>query len=215
MRVFILKTNQVMTVTFEHGSIDIGHKTSIGSLTDVFIVGNRCRFAEGKTIANITQFCNSGKTQEFIEEVSKKIGLPVNELLYTTGKGKNARVMANIFIMIYAAEYLSTAFHVEVIDTFINNKLLTWRDDGGDHFKQLNDNIVSAASDLLGKPAHKGHFVTIAKIINKRIGDGVDWNTASKEQLAERDRIECALSTVIKLGLVKDWEHLKQLACDC
>jgi len=146
--------------------------------------------------------------------VAKRLNVEKSTLLYTTGKGKNSRVVANIFLIIYAAEYLSPDFHVEVIDTFINSKLLAWRDDSGDHFKGLNEEIKTAAEGLFGKPAHQGHFITMAKIVNSRIGDKLDWNTATAGQLKERDRIETGLCTVIKLGLVKDWEHLKQIAAE-
>lgn len=209
-----MKTNQVMTVAFEHGNITIEHKTSMGNLADVFSIGNKYRVMSNKNIANITNFCNNQSTKDFIEAVAERLNVSPDTLLYTTGKGKNARVMANIFVIIYAAEYLSPAFHVEVIDTFINSKLLTWRDESGDHFKGLNEEIKNAALDILGKPAHKGHFITLANIINARIGDKIEWNTASAKQLEERDRIEKVLTSVIKLGLVKDWEHLKQIATE-
>lgn len=209
-----MKTNQVMTVAFEHGSLSIEHKTSMGNLADVFAIGNKHRVLAGKKSANLTLFCSSNATQEFIDSVAKRLNVDKSTLLYTTGRGKNSRVVANIFIIIYAAEYLSSDFHVEVIDTFINSKILSWRDDSGDHFKGLNEEIKENAVTVLGKPAHQGHFITLAKIVNARVGDKVDWNTATPEQLKERDRIETALTTVIKLGLVKDWEHLKQIAAE-
>jgi hypothetical protein len=209
-----MKTNQVMTVAFEHGTLSIEHKTAMGNLADVFAIGNKHRVLSDKSPANITHFCNATGTQDFLDSVAKRLNVEKSTLLYTTGKGKNSRVVANIFLIIYAAEYLSPDFHVEVIDTFINSKLLSWHDDSGDNFKALNEEIKTAATGFLGKPAHSGHFITIAKIINSRIGCEVDWNTANSEQLKERDRIETGLATVIKLGLVKDWEHLKQIALE-
>lgn len=209
-----MKTNQLMTVAFEHGTLSIEHKTSMGSLADVFAIGNKHRVLANKNPANITHFCNAVGTQEFLDSVAKRLSVEKSTLLYTVGAGKKARVMANIFLIIYAAEYLSPDFHVEVIDTFINSKLLSWRDDSGDHFKGLNEEIKTISENLLGKPAHQGHFITLAKIVNSRVGDKIDWNTATAEQLKERDRIETGLCTVIKLGLVKDWEHLKQIAAE-
>lgn len=209
-----MKTNQVMTVAFEHGNLSIEHKTSMGNLADVFYIGNKYRILNNKSPANLTLFCKSNSTQEFLDAVAKRLNVDKSTLMYTTGKGKNSRVVANIFLIIYAAEYLSADFHVEVIDTFINSRILTWRDESGDHFKGLNNEIADSAESLLGKPAHKGHFITLAKIVNNRIGDQLDWNNATAEQLKERDRIETGLCSVIKLGLVKDWEHLKQIALE-
>ena len=209
-----MKTNQLMTVFFEQGNISIEHKTSMGSLTDVFLVGNKYRLLADKSPSNITHFCNSLATKEFALEVAKHLGIQESELIRTVGRGKNARVMANLFILIYAAEHLSSRFHVEVIDTFITSKLLTWRDESGDSFKELNSVIKDCAEGILGKPAHNGHFITLAKIINSRIGSEIDWNLANAEQLKERDRIETGITSVIKLGLVRDWEHLKQIAIE-
>ena len=209
-----MKTNQVMTVAFEHGTLSIEHKTAMGNLADVFTIGNKYRVLAGKAPANITHFCKSAGTQEFMASVAKKLGVPKETLLFTKGKGNSNRVIANIFIIIYAAEYLSPDFHMEVIDTFINSKLLTWRDELGDDFVTLNKEIAEHASGLLGKPAHCGHFITLAKIVNSRVGNNVDWNMADAKQLKERDRIETGLTTVIKLGLVRDWEHLKQIAAE-
>jgi hypothetical protein len=208
--------NSVMTIVFEQGTLPIEHKTQIGNLADVFAIGNKYRALAGRAPANLTNFCKSTGTQEFIDSVAKRLGVDKSSLLYTKGKGKgkSSRVVANIFITIYAAEYLSPDFHVEVIDTFINSKLLTWRDESGDDFVTLNKEIAEHASGLLGKPAHQGHFLTLAKIVNSRIGDKIDWNTASSEQLQERSRIETGLSTSIRMGFIKDWEHLKQVAAE-
>ena len=186
----------------------------MGNLADVFAVGNKYRVLRGLSPANLTLFVSSKTTQEFVAAVSRRLNVPVEELVYTKGRGKNSRVVANILVIIYAAEYLSSDFHVEVIDTFINSKLLSWRDESGDNFKALNAEVADHASQMLGKPAHNGHFITLAKIINARIGDSVSWTTATAEQLEERNRIETAMTTVVKLGLVKDWEHLKQIAAE-
>jgi hypothetical protein len=209
-----MKTNQVMTVAFENGTLSIEHKTAMGNLADVFAIGNKHRVLNGKAPANLTLFCSSKTTKEFIDSVAKRLGVDKSSLIFTKGRGKSSRVVANIFIIIYAAEYLSPDFHVEVIDTFINTRLLTWRDESGDNFKALNEEIKVAAEGLLGKPAHQGHFITLAKIVNSRIGDKIDWNTASSEQLQERSRIETGLSTSIRMGFIKDWEHLKQVAAE-
>jgi hypothetical protein len=211
-----MKTNQLMSVVFEHGTLHIEHKTAMGELADIFSIGNSYRHFKKQAPLNITYFISSKGTQEFIAAVSKRLNIPASELVYTKGRGKTARVMANIFILIYAAEHLNPDFHVEVIDVFLNQKLLEWRDSSGDNFKALNEEFSSHAMNVLGKPAHNGHFITLAKIINARVGDGydVDWNIATSKQLKERGRIEMVLSTMIKVGVVKDWEHLKQLAAD-
>lgn len=211
-----MKTNQVMSVAFEHGFVSIEHKTAMGNLADVFAIGNKHRILAGKSPANITHFTNSEATKEFVRSVARRLSVEPSSLMYTIGRGKTARVVANLFILIYAAEYLSSDFHVEVIDTFINSKILTWRDESGDAFKGLNEQLKDCAEKVLGKPAHQGHFITLAKIINARVGNAVsvDWNMATAEQLSERTRLEGVLTAFIRMGVVKDWEHLKQIAAE-
>ena len=211
-----MKTNQVMSVSFSHGILEIGHKTMTGCLADVFTIGNKHRVLEGKSAMNASQFLQNNSTKDFVDAVARRLKVPAESILYTIGRGKSARIMANLHIMIYAAEYLSPDFHAEVIDTFINNKILTWRDESGDAFKGLNEQIKDCAEQVLGKPAHTGHFVTISKIINARIGNGVnvDWNTATAEQLSERKRIEDHVMTALRMGFIKDWEHLKQVVTE-
>ena len=209
-----MKTNKLMSVSFSKGTLHIEHKTAMGELSDIFTIGNNHRTENGRTPANITHFVNSKSTQEFIAATAKHLNIPKEEVVFTKGRGKNARVMANMFLLIYAAEYLSPEFHVAVIDVFLTNKLLTWRDDSGDLFKELNKEISDSAENLLGKPAHSGHFITLAKIVNSRVlGDGL-WDEADAKQLKERTRIETALITSLKMGFIKDWEHLKQVAAE-
>lgn len=194
--------------------IPVAKNNTIGDLTTLFNIINQSKIAKGECVINITQFCRSKETQDFLDALANRLKVSKKSLIYTVGKGKSAKTMANTFVLIYTAKKYLDNYMVEVIDTFINSKLLSWRDESGDHFKGLNEEIKSAAENLLGKPAHQGHFITIAKIVNARVGDKVEWNTATAEQLKERDRIETGLCTVIKLGVVKDWEHLKQIAAE-
>lgn len=198
----------------EKDSLPTTENNTVGDLTNLFNIINKHKKAKGECIVNITQFCRSNETQEFLNALAKRLKVDKESLVYSVGKGKSSKTMANTLVLIYTAEKHLDNYRLEVIDTFINSKLLSWRDDSGDHFKGLNEEIKTVSENLLGKPAHKGHFITLAKIVNARIGDSLDWNTATAEQLKERDRIETGLCTVIKLGLVKDWEHLKQIAAE-
>jgi hypothetical protein len=212
-----MKTNQVMTVNFVQGAIAIGHKNMVANLGDVFKVGNKYRILNGLAPANISAFTSRAATAEFVKAVADKTGLAVGDLLYSTkerGKGQPTKVLAHLYVLIYAAEFLSPAFHVEVIDTFINSKLLTYRDESGDAFKKLMEVIKETAEPILGKPAHQGHYTTISKIIMGRFPAALDWNIATAEQLKERARIEEAVTTAIRMGFIKDWEHLKQVVVE-
>ena len=206
-----MKTNQIMSVCFQEGVLHIGHKTKMGSLTDLFSIGNKMRIVEGKTPANITHFVQSKATQDFIAECMSAQNIQYEDVVRTAGRGKSARTEANLHFMIYAAQYLSVKFHYQVIDTFINNKILQWRDDSGDQFIALNVAIDAYLPDRQGKD-NKGVFIQVAmRLKAKLLTDGVEWNNASHQQLEERAKLEKSLVQFLQLGMVRDYEHLKEL----
>ena len=206
-----MKTNQMMEVCFPAGTLHIGHKTKMGSMTDLFSIGNKMRTLEGKTPANLTHFINSKTTQEFIAICMEMQDIAYEEVICTAGRGKSARTEANLHFLIYAAQYLSTKFHYQVIDTFINGKLLEWRDDSGDQFNALNLAIDAYLPDREGKD-NKGIYIQVAKRLKEKLQpeDG-NWNAATPMQLKDRAKIEASLVQFLKMGVVRDWNHLKEL----
>lgn len=202
-----MKTNQLMHVAFSSGEVEIYHGTRMGNLTNLWSVGNVSRVEGGKKAANLTLFLSSGKTKEFIAEIERRTGCKAMEI---SGKGPHRKTWANIHLMIYAAEHLSTAFHFEVIDTFINNKILSLRDESGDQFKALNISIDHHLPGREGKD-NKWVYVQVAKMIKAKATTATDWNHATADDLRERLRIENALCDLLRLGLVKDYAHLREL----
>ena len=206
-----MKTDQLMAVCFPAGTLHIGHLTKTGSLTDMFNIGNKMRAAEGKSPANITNFVNSKATQDFITECAEAQGIPREAVVRTVGRGKASRTEANLHLLVYAAQYLSTKFHYQVIDTFINHKILKWRDESGDQFIALNLAIDAHLPGREGKD-NKGLFITLAKLLKAKLSpDGDSWNTATCQQLEARAKAERTLVQLLQLGVVRDWEHLKSL----
>ena len=130
-----MKTNQLMNVAFSSGNVRVYHNTSMGSLTDLFSIGNAMRVQEGKRAAVLSQFLESGRTIEFASVIKEVHRIEPYEVV---GRGAKGGTWACLQMMIFAAEYLSPRFHLEVIDAFINNKILEWRDVSGDEFKALN-----------------------------------------------------------------------------
>ena len=213
-----MKTNQLMTVCFPQGELHINHKSMMGSLTDLFNVGNKMRALESKSAANMTHFVKANATQEFIRVICEEQGCLPDEVIKQTGRGKSSRTEANLHLLIFAAEYLSTRFHYQVIDTFIAGRLLQLRDDGGNEFKLLNTAIDRYLPDREGKD-NKGCYINIAKIIRKRCDlvkpeDDPTWNQAAADKHAQSKRydLQHKLVSLLELGVVRDWEHLKDLA---
>jgi hypothetical protein len=203
-----MKTNQLMNIAFSTGEVEVFHKTSMGNLSQLWSAGNVSRHAEGKSPANLSTFLSSNKTQEFMREVERNIDSKCFEV---NGRGRNRKTWANIHVMVYAAEYLSVGFHFEVIDTFINNKVLTLRDESGDQFKALNHCIDLYLPERDGKN-NKGVFIQAAKLIKNRISeDLLSWNDATADQLRERLRIENGISEALRLGFIVNYDHMKTI----
>ena len=118
-----MKTNQLMTVAFPSGTLDLYHKTATGSLTDLFRLGNRQRVLDGKNPINQTLFIKSKATQEFIGIIAKELNINKSDIVFSKGRGKSSRTYAQLHFLIYAAEKLSPTFHFHVIDIFLSKHL--------------------------------------------------------------------------------------------
>ena len=203
-----MKTNQLMSVAFSEGVVNVFHNTAMGDLTQLWKVGTIMRVNNGMAVPQLNNFLQSQSTKDFIDVCERKTGKPCIEV---TGRGKNGRTWASIHMMIYAAEYLSTEFHFEVIDAFINNKILEWRDVSGDEFKALNIAIDNYLPNREEK-SNKGIYINVARMLLKKVNpDLSSWNDASADELRDRATIENKLVTTLQLGLIKDWEHMKEI----
>ncbi len=199
-----MKTNQLMNVAFSSGDIEVFHKTAMGNLTQLWNVGNKTR----EKPANLTVFLSSEKTKSFIEVVERKTG---QKCIEVTGTGNKKRTWANIHLMVYAAEYLSNEFHFEVIDTFIKGKILELRDESGDEFKAMTVAIDKLLPGRNGKD-NKGVIIQISKAIKHKVNpELINWNDADADDLRYRLKIEEKIVSLLELGVVNDYDHLKDL----
>jgi len=126
-----------------------------------------------------------------------------------TKRGRYAGTWANIYILIDAAMKLDPAFKVRVVDTFIKGKILEYRDQSGDGYKAL-----CAVMDDAGLIKDKWDYSTIAQAIAfKVLGTRQRelWNLATKEQLAERDKLEVSLTFAVKNGLISSVKQVLSL----
>ena len=202
-----MKTNQLMSIAFGGGDVEVFHKTAMGNLTQLWSAGNVMRVGDGKSMANLTAFLGSAKTIEFMEAL-KKQGVNPYEV---TGRGNTKRTWACIELMIYAAEYLSVSFHVEVIQAFIKGKILEYRDESGDNFKAMNVAIDNFLPEREGKD-NKGVRIQIAKQIKHKVNpELVSWNLACADDLRYRSQVEDKIASLLSIGVVNNYEHLKEL----
>jgi len=183
-------------------------------LNDMFIAGNAIRLGLGKPALQMQSFLNSKSLAEYVDAASQVWNLPVEHFIKKEGSGKNTRTYVHVSVALLAAETMSPLFHASVHKVFIEGKLLEFRESGGTEFKALNATIDSYLPDRQGKQ-NKGVFIQIAKLIRSRIlgGDAKteDWNSASVEQTQLRYDWERKLCEMMRLGLIKDYEHLKDI----
>ena len=163
-----MKTDQLVSVAFPNGTLDIYHKSQMGNLKDVFKLGNKYRVLGDKEPIRLNQFINRKDVKEFVESAREIQGGDESDIWYKKGKGKNVQYFGNLHFIIYCAEMLSPKFHWYIIDTFISNHILKSRDDGGNDFKELNDHLNKMGDRVDGKN-NRGLFIQVALKLRLKI----------------------------------------------
>ncbi len=183
-------------------------------LNDMFIAGNAVRLSEGKPALQMASFLNSKTLNEYIEAAAHEWNIDKAQFIAKEGRGKNTRTYVHVSVAMLAAEFMSARFHAHVHRVFIEGKLLEFRERGGTEFKNLNAAIELYLPDRLGKD-NKGVFINVAKLIRERIlgseAKTEDWNVASVAQTHLRYEWENKLCDMLRLGVVRDYDHIKQL----
>ena len=64
-----MKTNQVMRVTIGEHTLPIGHKNMMGSLTEVWKIGNAYRTQRGLPELDLSNWLRSPETLEYVKVV--------------------------------------------------------------------------------------------------------------------------------------------------
>jgi hypothetical protein len=234
-----MKTNQEMVVNIgDNHTITIGHLTKMGKLNDVLSIGNSYRRNRGLREKRLDEWLSRIETWEFIQEVEVKYGDKVKsenlgfekfirkngQLEYSKfikqfttiksqrgGKPENRGVWANLQIMLDLAIYLSPTLRLEMIDIFLESKILEWRDIGGDNYVFLNK-AIDTLPDRKGKN-NSGIYIQIAKLFREKL-DLVDTQGYNiKEAVSEIQRLranwEDKLVSMIEMEFITSYEQLK------
>lgn len=234
-----MKTDQLLTVNVGGHALQIYHLTGMGNLTELWAIGNAYRVERGLEPLDLRHWmrrpqteefvrlveqelkienkddskCAESAQMEFIENPNKKDGCvpTVKSKLIKTKKGRYGGTWAHLYILLDAAMYLDAKLRLEMIKLFINNKLLEWRDSSGDEFKSLNVEIDADLPGLEGKDKTEV-YIRCAIAIKRKISPvGNDWNQATTEQLEQRTNYEKTLIQFLKMGMVKDEDHLLEI----
>lgn len=205
-------SNFQMSVDFFGNSVRAQTEGRMVCLNDLMYAGNSWRLANKLKFKTFQQVvAHSAYFDQFHTAASKEWGIPKEEMLQVVGKGRHARTMGHFSLAVYVAEQMSPEFHAKVIKTFIEGKLLEFREQGGTEFKNLNAAIDLYLPDRIGKD-NKGCYINAAKILRKRllgVEEGVSWDSATVAQTQTRFDLETLVVRAMAGGLVKDWEQLK------
>jgi len=209
-----------MKIAFPKGTIDIFHKSQMGSLKDVFKLGNKYLVENDEDVVRLDNFLKRTSTKRYIENMMKKYGYDKNHIIRAVGKGRGAVTYGNIQFIIYCATEINDFFRMDVIDVFINEKILTKRDDGGDDFKELNFHLDNLP-DRQGKN-NKGMFIHVAMRLRSKIFKPEQikeckdrniniWNSeyANIVTLSKREEYEKLLIKLIEMNFVNSYEDVK------
>jgi len=234
-----MKTNQEMIVNIgDNHTIKIGHLTKMGSLNDVLAIGNSYRQNNGLRIIELKEWLSRESTWEFIQEVEVKYGGKLKsenlafgnyrrgngQLEYSKlikqfsviksqrgGKPENRGVWANLQIMLDLAIYLSPTLRLEMIDIFLESKILEWRDIGGDNYILLNK-AIDTLPDRVGKNNWSIH-IEIAKQFRQQLNliNTIGYNAKEHTAIIQEKRAtwEDRLIYSIEMELITSYKQLK------
>lgn len=229
-----MKTNQLMQVTIGQYTQPIEHKTMMGHLNALWDYGNGLRALKGLTPLNQNDWLSSQQTRELLLALNRKFNtenqvlenpifetdsrgrtkisnITKNNPFIKTKRGTGGGTWVHLYLLLDAAAWLDADFKLELYDTFINNKILQWREDGGDEFINLNIAIDAYLPEREGKE-NTGIFIQVAKQLKAKILSPEDtWNTASFPQLEKRAKLEKELCNYLRLGMIRNYEHLKEV----
>ncbi|MCK5718541.1 MAG: KilA-N domain-containing protein [Thiomargarita sp.] len=129
-----------------------------------------------------------------------------------TKRGKYGGTWAHLQVLTHAAGKLSADFLVEIIHVFLNDKILGWRDIGGDNYISLNIAIDNFLPGREATNSNMGIYINTAKLLKAKIlGNGGNWNSSTPVQLTKRAKFEEKLISFLEMSFIRDWVHFKEV----
>jgi len=188
-------------------------------LVSLCTAGNIWRLKNGMSTYQLGRFMTSQGLKDYIKAASQVWDIP--EVMFVK-KVKSPKTptkwYGHLSIAVLLAEQISPYFHAQVHKTFIEGKLFENRLLGGEEFKRVNAAIAINLPSPSGD--NKGRYIQLANMVrNKCIvkkPEKLDisvWNQAAADQVAQALRVEILtkLESMISLGVIRDWEHLKEI----
>lgn len=149
------------------------------SATDLVKAGNKWRVANGLEFFNMNNWLANKGTKEFIAELESKYGK-----VRINSKGKGSHTWFHPLLFIDMALAISPKLKVETYEWLFDN-LIKFRNESGDSYKRMCGALYAHARNQREFPKYVSNVAEMIKITCAVS----DWQTATQEQLAKRDRI--------------------------
>jgi len=175
-----METEVIMKRKLFDSVISQNSKNGFFSGTELEASGNRYRILNKKKPIRLQEFLRMDSTIKFVNELESQLGVKVK----TSKRGKNGGVWLHPYLFIDFALYIDPKLKIEVYK-WLYDELLKYRNSSGDSYKKMTGALYDNASNK--SLFHKGISKT-ALMIKNAIGVK-DWETATEQQLALRDRI--------------------------
>jgi hypothetical protein len=222
-------------------TVQIGHLTKMGKLNDVLEIGNAYREKRGLRKVELKEWLRKESTWEYIavRSITKETpnffkSVATTQLNFSilkdskkqvdftemmkkyknvifSKRGKYGGTWADLRIMLDLANYLDPVLKDEMYEIFINQKILFWRDVGGDSFKEFNK-IVDTLPDRKDKN-NIGIYIQVSTQIRKKLEilKTKGYNEKEHNSLIQENRAEWlkSLTFAVKVGFIKSYEELK------
>jgi len=156
-------------------------------------------------------FLNEFKTQKGEIQYSKL--MKKYPKLIKSRRGRYGGTQAELFILLKIASMLDKDLEVEIYRVFIEEKLLDWRDLGGDYFKEFNA-IIDTLPDRKDQP-NQHIYILFAQIIREKleITDTKGYNLQAHNSRIQQRRSEYlkSLTDMVNVGLITNYQQLKDV----
>lgn len=195
-----METKVIMKRELFGEEISQNNLNSFFSATDLVRAGNKWRVSNGLPIFNLTTFLQTKEVKEFMNFLSQEYGeIKINS------RGKYGTTWVHPFLFIEIALAISPKLKVEVY-SWLYDSLIKYRNNSGDSYKKM-------CGALYITQTNKRTFADdIRQLANRiKVECGVsDWEHATEQQLALRDKIHDNISLLS--DIIKDRETLYNVA---
>lgn len=232
-----MKTNQILKVNFAGIDLSIGHKDKMGNLNELVAIGNRYREMKRLSAMNVRDLLRNKAIAEYvimlenkaaknqrvtkvvdsthlelldIQKLKNKSGqldIPKNLTVLKSKRGKYGGTWAHLNIMIRVAIEMSPEFADQVINTFIEGKLIKYRDVGGITFKALTSAYQGWYIRKHKEEATPEKYKEVARYVKTTVGVH-DWNKATEDQDEFRIRMHEMMYYIYNHDLTKKEANL-------